>query len=297
MLSAVADHLWQSLLLCALGAALALLVRHSSAAWRLWTWRVCLLKFLVPFALLHAAGEWLGLPSRYSGNPVPAELAAAAATVTPWLAPVRSAAVSRGLAFLCLVAALLVALACLRFLRQALRAESAQLDRELLVEQEPPPPGFLRAMVIASCALATLWIPLLGGAITDRAWRYDLLVEHIGALRAAPIRMSLAAPGMGSRMRVVASPNGVLIRNANVRELIAVSYGVSPFGVWSDQMYNGKEEAAESWMVTSPFVLMLLPRPSCRISAAVMPSMLPDGVASLVSNLMSIGAVHPATSS
>ncbi len=250
MLSAVADHLWQSLLFCALGAGLVLLARRSSAAWRLWTWRVCLLKFLVPFALLYAAGEWLGLPSRYSGNPVPAELAFAAAKVTPWLAPVRSAAVSRGIAFFCLLAALLVTVACLRFLRHALRTESARFDAELLAGQELPPPGFLRALVIASCALAAAWIPLLGGAITDRAWRYDLLVEHIGALRNAPIRMSLAAPGMGSRMRVLARPDGVLIRNANVRDLIAVSYGVSPYGVWTDQMYTGKEDAAESWMVT-----------------------------------------------
>ena len=250
MLSAIADHLWQSLLFCALGATLAMLARRSSAVWRLWTWRVCLLKFLVPFALLFALGDWLGLPSRYTGNPVPPTLAAASAEVTPWLAPVHSAAVSRGLALLCLVAALLVSGVCLRFLRHALRTESARLDAELLAEQEPAALGFPRAFVIASCALATLWIPLLGGAIADRAWRYDLLVENIGALRDAPIRMSLAAPGMGARMHVVARPDGVLIRNANVRELIAVSYGVSPYGVWTDQMYTGKEDAAESWMVT-----------------------------------------------
>ena len=259
MLSAIADHLWQSLLFCALGAALAWLARRSSAVWRLWTWRVCALKFLVPFALLFVLGDWLGLPARYSGNPVPPTLAVAAANVTPWLAPVRSAAVSRGLAFLCLAAALLVAVLCLRFVRHALRIESARLDGELSVDQEPPPLGFPRAFVITSCALATLWIPLLGGAIADRAWRYDLLVEHVGALRDAPIRMSLAAPGMGARMAVVAGPDGVLIRNANVRELIAVSYGVSAFGVWTDQMYTGKEDAAESWMV--------MPRYDVRVAA------------------------------
>jgi len=261
MLSAVADHLWQSLLLCALGGALALLARRSSAVWRLWIWRVCALKFLVPFALLFALGEWLGIPSRYSGDPVPSGLAAATAAVTPWLAPVRSAAVSRGLASGCLIAALLASVACARLLRHALRTESARIGQQLPADHEPPPLGFVRALIFASCALAALWIPMLGGAVADQAWRYDLLLEHMNALRAAPVTMNEAAPGVGSRMQVVARANGVMIRNANVRELIALSYGVSPYAVWTDQMYAGKDEALRSWW--------LAPRYDMRIDAAL----------------------------
>jgi len=247
MLSAIADHLWQSLLFCALGAALAMLARGNSAVLRLWIWRVCLWKFLVPFALLFAAGDWLGLPERYSGNPVPPGLATASALVTPWLAPVRSAAVSRGFALLCLLAALCAAVVCARFLVHALRLEAARADGESSGARELPPLGFFRALVMTSCALAALWIPLLGGAIADRAWRYDLLVEHMRALREAPVAMNRAAPGMGSRMRVIARGNGVLIRNANVRELIALSYGVTSFAVWTNQMYTRKDDAEVSW--------------------------------------------------
>jgi hypothetical protein len=53
-----------------------------------------------------------------------------------------------------------------------------------------------------------------------------LLIENSSALRDAPVIMDEAAPGMGSRSRIYAKSNGVLIRNINLQDLIAVSYGV-----------------------------------------------------------------------
>ena len=63
MPAAIADHLWQSLLFCALGAMLAGLARNNPAVVRLWLWRVCALKFLVPLALVFALGRVAGFPA------------------------------------------------------------------------------------------------------------------------------------------------------------------------------------------------------------------------------------------
>jgi hypothetical protein len=41
---------------------------------------------------------------------------------------------------------------------------------------------------------------------------------------------------MGSRVRVIAEENGVLVRNANLRDLVALAYGVTGFHIHSDQM-------------------------------------------------------------
>ena len=76
LLGRIADHLWQSLLFCALGASLAYLARDNAAVVRLWLWRICSLKFLVPFSLLFALGRWLGFPLMHSADPLPARLKA-----------------------------------------------------------------------------------------------------------------------------------------------------------------------------------------------------------------------------
>jgi hypothetical protein len=255
MLSAAADHLWQSLLFCALGGTLVILARDKSAGIRLWAWRLCAVKFLVPFSLLFALGGWLGLPGRYSGEPEPAMLARIAAAITPWLAPLQTAVVSHARALAALVAALLATAVCARLIAYALRIEGARLQIEQAhgdpADPPPPPPlGFAKAVLFTSCALLALWVPLLGGAIADRNWRNGLLLENVRALREAPVEIAEAAPGMGDRMRVLARSDGVLIRNINVRELIAVSNGVTPFAVWSNQFYENEDEGRHSWFLT-----------------------------------------------
>jgi beta-lactamase regulating signal transducer with metallopeptidase domain len=53
------DHLWQSTLVAALAGLLTLGVRRHAAAVRFCLWFAASLKFLLPFALLTAAGRWL----------------------------------------------------------------------------------------------------------------------------------------------------------------------------------------------------------------------------------------------
>lgn len=53
------DHLWQSTLVAALAALLALALHNNSARVRFWLWFAASIKFLVPFAALAALGESL----------------------------------------------------------------------------------------------------------------------------------------------------------------------------------------------------------------------------------------------
>lgn len=53
------DHLWQSTMVAALAALLALALHNNSARIRFWLWFAASVKFLVPFAALAAAGETL----------------------------------------------------------------------------------------------------------------------------------------------------------------------------------------------------------------------------------------------
>ena len=75
MLAGIIDHLWQSIAFAAIVFGVAYLTRRNSAALQLWLWRIAALKWLLPFGLLYALGEWLGFPVRHSAIPPPATLA------------------------------------------------------------------------------------------------------------------------------------------------------------------------------------------------------------------------------
>jgi len=60
-LPALADHLWQSTIVAAASALLALILRNNSARVRYWVWFAAAMKFLIPFSLFVAIGnhfEW-----------------------------------------------------------------------------------------------------------------------------------------------------------------------------------------------------------------------------------------------
>jgi beta-lactamase regulating signal transducer with metallopeptidase domain len=59
---AILDHVWQSTLFAAAIGVVARMFRDNSAALRYRLWLAASLKFLVPFALIAAAGERVGLP-------------------------------------------------------------------------------------------------------------------------------------------------------------------------------------------------------------------------------------------
>jgi len=59
MIFAILDHLWQSTLVVAVVALMAVVYRRSSAGIRYRLWLAASVKFLVPFAALNSFGKWL----------------------------------------------------------------------------------------------------------------------------------------------------------------------------------------------------------------------------------------------
>jgi uncharacterized protein (TIGR03435 family) len=53
------NHLWQSTLVVVAAWLLTLALRGNQASTRYWVWMIASIKFLLPFSLLVAAGEWL----------------------------------------------------------------------------------------------------------------------------------------------------------------------------------------------------------------------------------------------
>ena len=258
MLAGIADHFWQSFLFCALCALLVLLVRRNAALVRLWLWRICALKFLLPFALLFAFGQWLGFPLMHTADPLPTWLVSAAAAMTPWLAPARSGILSKAGLIVFVLAGLAGAVACVQYSKRRQNKESARAlfessAIESASDDAPPAVGFFKAAVITTCCIWTAGIALLGGAIDDGLWRRELLIANARALRDAPVLMTEAAPGMGTRSRLIARVDGVWIRNINIQHLIAVAYGVSHFSVTSNQFFPKDTDPELNSFLLAPY--------------------------------------------
>jgi len=74
MIAALENHLWQSTVFAAVIAILTVVIRRNQAHVRYWLWLTASLKFLVPFALLTAAGSQL--PWRSAQHFVPSAVSA-----------------------------------------------------------------------------------------------------------------------------------------------------------------------------------------------------------------------------
>jgi len=267
-MAALADHLWQSLLLLALCALVALLLRPNSARVRLWVWRVAALKFLLPFALFHVIGGWLGLPVSHVSDPAPAFLVDWVAHARRVFAPAQSV----GLAGIPVIAAsallLMIALGWAPKVVEQIRLERFRARREFLhILREPAAQpahsiGFFKAALMTALVFAVSAGPLLAGAVDDHQHRREVLIANSLSLRAGTLVMNVAAPGMGTRARVIANAHGVLVRNANLMDLVSLAYGVSTFSVFGDQMTSSEDGGEQSyWLLT--------PRYDVRVTAPV----------------------------
>jgi len=248
------DHLWQSIGVSGCAAALAFIARHGFAALRLWLWRIAAIKFMVPFAVLYAIGQWMGLPVAHTADPAPAALVQAAAALTPIVSPARVHGWAETTLLLAIPLALIGAAACARVAWRRLRlewqsAEEENARRAIDVDAYDPRPGFLHAALLTVCAISVISIPLLGGALDDHQRRFGRLTANALAFRNATLRLTPAAPGLGWRYRVDVDAHGVSIRNVNIRQLVALVYGINYYRVYSDQMNS---EAAEEniWLLT-----------------------------------------------
>src|SRR5215472_8002436 len=71
MVSAFANHLWQSTIFALLASGLTLVLRRQPARIRYWVWLAASVKFLIPFSWLVAVGSriaWFGSPVSGAGS-------------------------------------------------------------------------------------------------------------------------------------------------------------------------------------------------------------------------------------
>jgi hypothetical protein len=247
MITGLVDHLWQSCCCCGLAWIFSAMTRGNAAV-RRWLWRIAALKFLLPFSLLFAFGGWLGFPSAHSADPTPASLVAFFRAMAPIAEPAQhfgfTGFVTAAVAALALVGACICAWWAARHLRLDQSCETRAQDAL-------PSIGFWRAALLTACALVMLSAPMLAGAVADHQWRRELLIVNSVLLRDAPVALTTAIPGMGQRYRVIADEHGVLVRNASIRDLIAIVYGVNSYSVWADQMYQPDENGkVDSWLLS-----------------------------------------------
>jgi hypothetical protein len=253
--AALVDHLWQSVcvfFVLWLGATLA---RGVASNVRLWMWRIAGLKFLIPFSVLFAMGGWLGFPVKHSEETVPDFVVAPLAALKLWVAPAHATNASMLALAACAGVLLLAAATCVRtiYARHEIerwRRASEDLRRKRDPDDVAPGLGFVRGLLFTAVALVATSGPLLAGAVDDRLWRHELLLENSSALRDAQVVMKPAAPGMGSRVRVSADGHGVYIRNATIRDLAALAYGVNRFFVRGDHFYESGET---DWLIDARY--------------------------------------------
>ena len=256
------DHLWQSLLFCALASVCAFLTRASRAVFRLWLWRAAALKFLLPFALLFWIGEWLGFPVAHTADPVPRTLVAWIDVMAPLLAPAREFELPGASLWLVLLAGAVCLGATFFRIGDETRRTRAELARqEIDVDDVLRYPGLVITALMSLSAMAIVAAAPLAGAVADQQRRHQLLIENSRSLRGAQVVMTAAAPGMGARYRVIADERGVFIRNANLIDLVAIVYALPHSSVWADQMTSGDEGPQNFWLIS--------PRYDLRVAAPV----------------------------
>jgi hypothetical protein len=253
VLAAIVDHLWQSILVFWLAVICIELSRRHSAQVRLWLWRIAALKFLVPFAVFVGIGSTFDLFTLAPDDPTPARLLRALNGALALTAPARTADLTGGAAIAGIAVLLLVCVACGRVLVDSERLERWRVAREIArLERDPDDApaglGLWRGALFTLLALCLVCMPALAGAIEEREWRRELVLENARNLFRAPVTFRPAAPGMGSRARMRADANGVYIRNANLQQLTGIAYGVRISVVWGEHRVY-EEDAANDWFV------------------------------------------------
>ncbi len=256
MITGLVDHLWQFCCCSGVVWAFSLLTRGNAAVVRLWLWRILALKLLLPFSLLFALGRWMGYPSVHSADPSPPLLVAFFQAAGPIVEPARHFRLA-GFSFAAFAVLVLgAAAASVWWIHQHLRHERLRADeqvrhRELQPDEVMPSVGFWRAALFSACALIAVSAPLLAGAVADHQWRRELLVANSNMLRDASVSLTKSPPGMGQRYRVIADEHGVLVRNASIRDLVAIAYGVNSYSVWTNQLYTPTEDGQiDSWILS-----------------------------------------------
>lgn len=116
----------------------------------------------------------------------------------------------------------------------AASAISGDLTRRIraIIRHVPPvSPGFCKAFALSACTLALSLGPLFAGALDEAARRRAQVDVDARHLDSADIEIAPAAAGIAGRYQLSAADRRLHVRNATLRELVAVAYGVNGMNV------------------------------------------------------------------
>jgi hypothetical protein len=139
--------------------------------------------------------------------------------------------------------------------RGAASALSGNLSRRIrgiVSESRPAAPGFFKTAVLVVCALSIAGAPLLAGAFEGDVRRSELLARHMQAFRSARIILAPTADPDATQGVLAISPRILEVQNTSLRELVALSYEVSPASIegggdWLDApRYDIRAELGDS---------------------------------------------------
>ncbi len=257
MSAALADHLWQSILVFWLAVVCVALARRHAAQVRLWLWRIAAAKFLLPFAIFVGIGSGFELFTLAPDDPTPAGLLRALDAVLALTAPARRAQLEGFAAAGAIAVLLLASVVCGRILIASERLERWRVAREVArlerdPDDAPPGLGLWRGALFTLSALCLVCGPAFAGAVQERERRRELVLENARSLFHADVRIRPAAPGMGSRARITASANGARIRNATIQQIAGIAYGVRLGVVWGAHRAD-PDDVENDWFIGSRY--------------------------------------------
>jgi bla regulator protein BlaR1 len=121
----------------------------------------------------------------------------------------------------------------------ALSGNLTRRIRGIITDPTPVAPGFCKTVALSTCALAIAGVPLLSGAFDGAIQKYQQLVSDMRAFRTATITIAPTAKPGETQSVITAAPRAIAIHNTSLRELVALSYGVSAAaieggGLWLD---------------------------------------------------------------
>jgi hypothetical protein len=112
--------------------------------------------------------------------------------------------------------------------------------RYILGDGRPASVGAMKIFALSVAFIIVATAPLFAGAAYGSAHRFELLTINSRTLGNADIYMGPAATRRGARPEIVATPNGITIRNSSLRDLVAFVYRVRTSqvsgGPWLDDL-------------------------------------------------------------
>jgi beta-lactamase regulating signal transducer with metallopeptidase domain len=113
----------------------------------------------------------------------------------------------------------------------ALSGDLTRRIRAIVRDAAPMAPGLLKTLVLSLTGLAIATGPLLAGAVDGAMRRSERLAKDSRVFRSAQIFVAPAADIHAERGELTTAPRIIVVRNTSLRELVALTYGVSPVNV------------------------------------------------------------------